>query len=162
MALTLLPLLAVAGFVLCCLVLFFVVLPSGPVVVVGGVAGAGSVPCSWQCDDPQCSAPCDAVCDAPQCTQVAAGTVAGSGFSLVNVDASLGSGSGACTVRCPGDQVATEECPQCETVCGTPEADKVWLCASTNCSWRATSPNPCPKPTCTLVCSEPACAAPPV
>jgi hypothetical protein len=57
-----------------------------------------------------------------------------------------------CVIRCPGDMVANEDCPQCKVVC--PEntsCERQGAPVSTSCTWdcgpRATGSGPC-VPTC--------------
>ena len=118
----------------------------------------GTVECHWTCDDPTCRAPCTAVCAAPTCVLQSTTATPQEGWGVAQEAA----GISACEVRCPTDAVATEDCPQCETVCPTAPPGKRWNCAATACEWDcATAPaaGSCQEPTCTLVCQRPACAA---
>jgi hypothetical protein len=107
--------------------------------------------CSWACDNPTCEQICEAECDAPVCS----------------LDCTSGSpelcNPPVCSIQCPNEaeQIKTEACPMCETVCQPPVCatgtECTVLCEAVNCSWKCRQPPFCQRPHCELQCAAPAC-----
>jgi len=103
----------------------------------------GSVACRYSCTDPVCTTNvCKAICS-PECRY--------------NDDNSI---VPSCTVSCPPDMMATEDCPSCESKCPDADSTRPFTC-QTSCSWQCdplwAKPGACPKPVCTLQCDEASC-----
>jgi len=115
-------------------------------------AASNGLSCSYACDNPTCEPNCRALCDAPVC-------------EVVCVDPAhvRTCSRPSCRTQCPSDQLVTEGCPTCETVCLALECAHEGCtvqCAPTNCNWECMTPTNCPRPQCVLQCEQPACAAP--
>ena len=104
--------------------------------------------CKFLCDDPICKALCVAECAPPRCEVACEGDA--------TCVATL-----HCSTRCADDQLPTDSCPACETVCEPLIGCALCqpLCEAPMCSWNCAKPTACPAPRCELQCEQVACAS---
>ncbi len=96
--------------------------------------------CTWQCDDPICSADCRPICQPPVCTYINC------------------SGTPICWITCETTNInAIDACPLCTTQCNPAPVPCVTQCEESQCNWECSLPMYCPKPDCRLQCELPAC-----
>lgn len=105
------------------------------------LAAAATPQCSWQCDNPVCSAVCTPVCAPPACTCQSSDVTP------------------TCSVAC--NATYNGACPDCETLC-TPDtrcSSSNIMCEVLSCGWDCVKPVTCTPPTCQLQCEQPICSA---
>lgn len=113
---------------------------------------SGHPECHWACDDPVSHAVCRPVCKKPACEiQCEPGNT-----TVVNCEPPI------CEIRCPIDQLESESCPACETVCHQTSCYPYHypcqpLCEATECFWECEKPRNPTRVTCELQCEMPAC-----
>lgn len=112
----------------------------------------GHPECRWLCDDPISHAVCRPVCKKPACEiDCPPGPP-----DILNCEPPI------CEIRCPIDQVESDACPACETVCRPVSCYPYHhqcspLCEATECFWECKKPLNPTKVQCELTCEMPAC-----
>lgn len=115
--------------------------------------GKGCHPkCTWACEQEECESQCEPLCAAPLC-QTRCPPVA----NPANCKQTCNKPD--CMVICPAKRCATEQCPECQTVCNAPKCKTTCdapkctsLCAAPKCEWKCKDPTSCAKPKCNLKC----------
>jgi len=111
--------------------------------------------CTWNCDQPSCPAVCEPQCEKPQCELRCE--------KLPDTSCDIRCEKPKCEVRCSRTNCQSGGCPVCENVClparcqtvctpATPNCKPT--CSAPKCTWLCHKPTKCPKPKCSLGCSN--------
>jgi len=111
--------------------------------------------CTWNCDQPSCPAVCEPQCEKPQCELRCE--------KLASTQCDIRCEKPKCEVRCSRSNCQSGGCPICENVClparcqtvctpSTPSCKPT--CSAPKCTWLCHKPSNCPKPKCSLGCSN--------